>query len=114
MKILPVKVGLVHAIGKNKHVDASFHKLTTKHVEALSKGLKLTEARFVDLHSNQINDIAGTFVLRNLNRNILSLNLEANLLGRGNHFMDLLCEGFTSKTITLRELNLAQNQISDE
>ena len=28
MKLLPVRVGLVHAIGKNKHVDASFHKLT--------------------------------------------------------------------------------------
>ena len=48
----------------------------------------------MDLKQNQINDIAGTFVLRNLNRNIICLNLEANLLGRGNHFIDLLCEGF--------------------
>ena len=119
-KLYPNPSGIVAFSGKNRTIDASHHYMGNSRVAAFSKGLTYTEARHVDLQSNNISGIGGRSVILSLcpkmnaaPPQILTLNLENNNLGRGNEFIRELSNQFEDRKFPLRELNLSSNQIND-
>lgn len=119
-QLYPNPSGIVAFSGKNKTIDASHFAMGNTRVAAFSKGLQYTEAKHVDLQSNNISGIGGRSIIMSLcptlNPNppqILSLNLENNQLGRGNDFIQELANRFEKDILLLQDLNLGQNGIND-
>ena len=65
-QLYPNPSGIVAFSGKNKTIDASHYAMGNSRVAAFSKGLQYTEARHVDLQSNNISGIGGRSIIMSL------------------------------------------------
>ena len=84
-QLYPNPSGIVAFSGKNKTIDASHFSMGNNRAAAFGKGLQYTEAKHVDLQSNNISGIGGRSIMMSLcptlNASpppIVSLNLSNN------------------------------------
>jgi hypothetical protein len=76
--------------GKNKEIDAKHTYFTEQKAKAFGHGLELTEARKVGMVSDHISPRGGLHIIKSLSSHILELNLENNMIGKGDEFIEEL------------------------
>ena len=88
--------------------------MTDKKAKAFSSGLGLTEASKIGMISNNISPLGGRHIIKSLSQQILELNLENNLIGKGDEFVKALVDQLASNNCLLQNLNIAHNEINDD
>lgn len=68
-------------------IDAKNTYFTEQKAKAFGLGLELTEARKVAIAGDHISPNGGRYIIKSLSSHILELNLENNLIGKGDEFI---------------------------
>ena len=110
---LPLTNNLVAYKGDEQKLNAANFSLGGEKTKALAAVFPMTECKKVNLKYNRIDPSVGKFILAKINPRIQELNLEQNMLGRDNSFVDALVQYLDRSDVSLRVLNLNNNGFQD-
>jgi Leucine-rich repeat (LRR) protein len=112
--LYPKRRNIVADRGRNQEITAREYYMSEVKAHAFGAGFHLTEVKHIGVPNTSLKAIGGIQIIRQLTSNIRELNLENNMVGRGDAFFQELVAALGTPQFALKTLNLSGNQITDK